>query len=125
LLLYLLHFTLYAFYRCPHGGVRVFMLRAIDGSARSIDRAAQSSDPSFAQASVDRATIDRSRCAIDGSLDCAAQSKDRPLPKWNWHNSKKCLSIIPGILFWYISGFVCFKIMNISDTCSITDDSLH
>ena len=39
--------------------------------------------------------------------------------------SKKCLSIIPGILFWYNSGFVRFKIMNISDTCSITDDSLH
>jgi len=105
--------------------ISMFMLRAIDGSARSNDRAAQSSDPSFVQASVDRATIDGSRCAIDGLLDCAARSKDRPLPKWNWHNSKKCLSIILGILFWYISGFVRFKIMNISDTCSITDDSLH
>ena len=65
------------------------MLRAIDGSARSIDRAAQSSDPSFAQASVDRATIDGSHCAIDGSLDCAARSKYRPLPKWNFHGYTK------------------------------------
>ena len=43
----------------------VVLLRAIDESARPIDRAAQSSDPSFAHASVDRATIDGSRCAID------------------------------------------------------------
>ena len=105
--------------------IEVKLLRAIDRSVRSIDHAVQSSDLSFAQASVDRATIDGSCCAIDESLDCVARSKDRPLPKWNWHNSKKCLSIIPGILFWYISGSVRFKIMNISDTCSITDDSLH
>jgi len=31
----------------------------------ALDRAAQSSDPSFVQASVDRATIDGWRCAID------------------------------------------------------------
>ena len=43
----------------------IWMLRAIDGSAPSIDRAAQSSDPSFTQPSVDRTTIDGSRCAID------------------------------------------------------------
>ena len=42
------------------------MLGAIDGFARSIDRAARSMDPSLAQQSVDRATIDRSRCAFDG-----------------------------------------------------------
>ena len=44
------------------------MLCANDGFARSIDRAARSMDLSLAQASVDRATIDRSRSAIYGSV---------------------------------------------------------
>ena len=41
---------------------------ANDRFARSIDRAARSMDLSLAQASVDRATIDRSRSAICGSV---------------------------------------------------------
>ena len=41
------------------------MLCAIDGSSRSINRAARSMDPSLAQTSIDRPNIDRSRCAID------------------------------------------------------------
>ena len=40
------------------------MLGAICGSARSMDRAAQSMDPYFAQESMDRAGICGSSCAI-------------------------------------------------------------
>ena len=43
----------------------VYMLRAIDQFARSTDGAAPSTDLLFAQASIDRAAIDGSRCAID------------------------------------------------------------
>ena len=43
----------------------LYMLSVIDGSARSIDRAI---DASVVSATIDRATIDRSRCAIDGWL---------------------------------------------------------
>ena len=53
----------------PRRGTGVYMLRAIDGLARSIDRAAPSMDPLIAHLSVDRAIIDRSRnyrnCAND------------------------------------------------------------
>ena len=41
------------------------MLCAIDGSARSIDRAALSMDLLLAQPSIDRATMDRWRSAND------------------------------------------------------------
>jgi len=41
------------------------MLRAIDRFALSTDGAAPSTDLLFAQASIDRAAIDGSRCAID------------------------------------------------------------
>jgi len=44
----------------------LYMLRAINRSALSIDRAAPSRDLLLAQASTDGATIDGSRCAIDG-----------------------------------------------------------
>ena len=44
----------------------VFMLRAIDRSALSIDRAAPSMDLLLAQASIDRAAIGGSRCVTDG-----------------------------------------------------------
>jgi len=44
----------------------VVVLRAIDRSALSIDRAAPSRDLLLAQASTDGAAIDGSRCAIDG-----------------------------------------------------------
>ena len=43
---------------------RVLVLGAICGSARSMDRAAQSMDPYFAQESMDRAGICGSSCAI-------------------------------------------------------------
>jgi len=46
--------------------VGIFMLRAIDRSALSIDRAVPSRDLLLAKASIDGATIDGSRCAIDG-----------------------------------------------------------
>ena len=56
--------------------IAMFVLRAIDGFARSNDRAAPSMDPLIAHLSIDRAIIDRSRshlsiahycaCAIDG-----------------------------------------------------------
>ena len=61
------------------------ILCAIDGSARSIDCAALSMDPTIAQASIDRASIDRSRkyrwmvmyyissVAIDLCLHCKAR----------------------------------------------------
>jgi len=44
----------------------IYMLRAIDRSALSIDRAAPSMDLLLAQASIDRAAIGGSRCATDG-----------------------------------------------------------
>jgi len=47
----------------PMGTVHV--LRAIDRFALSTDGAAPSTDLLFAQASIDRAAIDGSRCAID------------------------------------------------------------
>ena len=47
----------------------MLLLRAIDGSRKSIDRAAPLVDPLIAHLSVDRASIDRLRnyrnCAID------------------------------------------------------------
>ena len=46
------------------------MLCAIDGSAE------QSIDPSLAQPRIDRVSIDRSRCAIDGWLSTI----DHPWP---------------------------------------------
>jgi len=46
--------------------ISMYMLRAIDRSALSIDRAAPSRDLLLAQASIDGATVDGSRCAIDG-----------------------------------------------------------
>ena len=46
----------------------VNLLGAICGSARSMDRAAQSMDPQFAQESMDRA---RHACAIYRSMDFA------------------------------------------------------
>ena len=62
--------------------VRVAMLRAIDGFARSIDYAAPSMDPLIAHLLVDRAIIDRSRnyrnCAINRLRTAEfAQSIDR------------------------------------------------
>jgi len=55
----LVHF-LYIFYT-----IWVYVLRAIDRFALSIDGAAPSTDLLFAQASIDSAAIDGSRCAID------------------------------------------------------------
>ena len=46
-------------------GTRRALLRAIDRFALSTDGAALSTDLLFAQASIDRAGIDGSRCAID------------------------------------------------------------
>jgi len=43
----------------------VYMLHAIDRSALSIDHAAPSMDLLLAQASIDCATIDGPRCAIN------------------------------------------------------------
>ena len=53
------------FDRCRYD-FQLYMLRAIDQSALSIDRAAPSRDLLLAQASIDGATINGSRCAIDG-----------------------------------------------------------
>ena len=65
--------------QCTHVDF-VWMLRAIDGFARSIDCTAPSMDPLIAHLSIDRTTIDRSRnhrsiahycaCAVDGRI-CA------------------------------------------------------
>ena len=62
----------------------MYMLCASDASERSIGRAALSMDPSIAQQSIDRASIDRSRdrwmvmyyrssMAIDRCLHCKAR----------------------------------------------------
>jgi len=50
----------------------VTLLRTIDRSALSIDRAAPSRDLLLAQASTDGAAIDGSRCAIDGWAQASA-----------------------------------------------------
>ena len=53
------------------------MLRAIDRFALSTDGAAPSTDLLFAQASIDRAAIDGSRCAIDLYGDSAYMASAR------------------------------------------------
>jgi len=80
------------------------MLRAIDGSARSMDRAAQSSDPSFAQASVDRATIkhtltwNRNRDNPNCWLDWAERNDARCCyPRTEWGHCRRQRLMINGL----------------------------
>jgi len=68
--------SLLAFYQmtCIWLNAAQCTLRAINRSALSIKRAAPSRDLLLAQASTDDATIDGSRCAINGCSTCGTQA---------------------------------------------------